>query len=128
MNLADLAAHLGATLQGDPAVNITGVAAIDTAGPGEVTFVSNPKYIALASTTKAGAVLVEPNFPEIAAATLRLANPYLAFARAIELFYQAPVLSGGDPSDGGDRADCEDWGRCAYWGLCGDLRSRYGGG
>ncbi len=67
MNLADLAAHLGATLQGDPAVNITGVAAIDTAGPGEVTFVSNPKYIALASTTKASAVLVEPNFPEIAA-------------------------------------------------------------
>ena len=95
MNLADLAAHLGATLQGDPAVNITGVAAIDTAGPGEVTFVSNPKYIALASTTKASAVLVEPKFPEIAAATLRLANPYLAFARAIELFYQPPAYLPG---------------------------------
>jgi UDP-3-O-[3-hydroxymyristoyl] glucosamine N-acyltransferase len=40
-------------------------------------------------------VLVEPGFPEIPAATLRITNPYLAFARAIELFYQPPVYAPG---------------------------------
>ena len=95
MKLADLAKHLGATLQGDPAVSITGVASIESAGAGELTFVANPKYASLARTTQAGAVLVEPAFPEIPAATLRLENPYLAFARAIELFYQPPTYSPG---------------------------------
>jgi len=95
MKLADLAQHLGATLQGDPAVDVTGVASIETAGPGEITFVANPKYAALARTTRAAAVLVEPSFPELSAATLRLKNPYLAFAHAIELFYQAPSYPPG---------------------------------
>jgi UDP-3-O-[3-hydroxymyristoyl] glucosamine N-acyltransferase len=95
MKLADLAQHLGATLQGDPAANITGVAAIETAGPGEVTFVANPKYASLARSTHASAVLVEPSFPKITASTLRIDNPYLAFARAIELFYQPPAYAPG---------------------------------
>jgi UDP-3-O-[3-hydroxymyristoyl] glucosamine N-acyltransferase len=95
MKLADLAHHLGATLQGDPSTQITGVAAIDTAAPGDLTFVANPKYASLARTTKATAVLVEPAFAEIPAATLRIENPYLAFARAIELFYQPPAYAPG---------------------------------
>jgi UDP-3-O-[3-hydroxymyristoyl] glucosamine N-acyltransferase len=95
MKLADLAKHLGATLQGDPHAKITGVAAIETATPGHLTFVANPKYASLARTTKATAVLVEPGFSEIPAATLRIENPYLAFARAIELFYQPPAYAPG---------------------------------
>lgn len=95
MKLADLAKHLGATLHGDPTADITGVAAIDAAAPGDLTFVANPKYASLARTTQATAVLVEPEFAEIAAATLRIENPYLAFARAIELFYQPPTYAPG---------------------------------
>jgi UDP-3-O-[3-hydroxymyristoyl] glucosamine N-acyltransferase len=95
MKLADLAQHLGAALRGDPSTAITGVASIETAGPGDLTFVANPKYSALARTTKASAVLVEPDFAEISAATLRIVNPYLAFARSIEIFYQPPVYSPG---------------------------------
>ena len=95
MKLADLAQHLGATLQGDPAILITGVASIETAGPGDLTFVANPKYAALARTTRAGAVLVEPDFTEIHASTLRITNPYLAFARAIEIFYKSPAYPPG---------------------------------
>jgi UDP-3-O-[3-hydroxymyristoyl] glucosamine N-acyltransferase len=95
MKLADLAQHLGANLRGDPAAVITGVAAIETAGTGEVTFVANPKYASLARSTQASAVLVEPSFPEITASTLRIDNPYLAFARAIELFYQPPAYAPG---------------------------------
>jgi UDP-3-O-[3-hydroxymyristoyl] glucosamine N-acyltransferase len=95
MKLADLAQHLGATLVGDPSAQITGVAAIDTATPGDLTFVANPKYASQARTTNATAVLVEPGFTEISAATLRIDNPYLAFARAIELFYQPPAYAPG---------------------------------
>lgn len=95
MKLASLAAHLGAELRGDGEVEIQGVCGIEEAGPGYVTFVANPKYAALARTTEASAVLVTPDFPEIAAATLRLANPYLAFARTIELFYQPPAYAPG---------------------------------
>ncbi|MBS1822742.1 MAG: UDP-3-O-(3-hydroxymyristoyl)glucosamine N-acyltransferase [Acidobacteria bacterium] len=95
MKLSDLAQHLGATLRGDPSADITGVASIETAGPGEITFVANPRYASLARTTQASAVLVEPAFPDIPAATLRIANPYLAFARTIEVFYQAPSYPPG---------------------------------
>jgi UDP-3-O-[3-hydroxymyristoyl] glucosamine N-acyltransferase len=90
LKLGKLAEYLDATLVGDPAGEITRVAGIESAEPGDLTFVSNPKYAALARTTKATAILVEPNFPEVRTATLRVDNPYLAFAFAIELFYRSP--------------------------------------
>jgi UDP-3-O-[3-hydroxymyristoyl] glucosamine N-acyltransferase len=60
-----------------------------------VTFVANPRYASLARKTNAAAVLVEPGFQEISAATLRLTNPYLAFSRALALFYQPPAYAPG---------------------------------
>jgi UDP-3-O-[3-hydroxymyristoyl] glucosamine N-acyltransferase len=87
MKLGDLAATLGAELRGDAELEVTGVKGIEEAGPGEVTFVANPRYTALARTTHAAAVLVEPGFQELATATLRIKNPYLAFSRALALFY-----------------------------------------
>jgi len=95
VTLAELADHLNATLHGNPSARITRVAGIEDAAPGDLAFVANPKYASLARTTQATAVLVEPEFPEISAATLRLKNPYLAFARAIELFYQPPAYAPG---------------------------------
>jgi len=95
LTLAELAKQLHATLEGDPRKTVTRVAGIETAVGGDLTFVSNPKYAGLARTTKATAILVEPGFPEIATATLRIENPYLAFARAIELFHEAPAYAPG---------------------------------
>ena len=95
MKLAILAQTLDVALHGDPDLEITGVAGIEEAAAGQVTFVANPKYAALARTTQAAAVLVTPDFPEITAATLRTGNPYFAFARAIEIFYQPPVYAPG---------------------------------
>lgn len=91
MQLSEIAARLECALRGDGSLEITGVSGIDEAMPGHLTFVSNPKYAAKARTTKAGAVIVANDFPDIEAATLRSANPYLTFARAVELFYEAPV-------------------------------------
>jgi len=95
MTLTEVADHLGAKLTGNPQQPIVGVAGIEEAGDGQITFVANPKYAALARTTRAAAVLVEPDFPEISTPTLRIANPYLAFARLIELFYQPPTYPAG---------------------------------
>jgi UDP-3-O-[3-hydroxymyristoyl] glucosamine N-acyltransferase len=100
MKLSAIAAALGARLEnGSPDVEITGLNGIELAGPGELTFVSNPKYSAAARTTRASAVIVGEDFPAIAAAMLRARDPYLAFARALELFHPAvPYAPGVHPT------------------------------
>jgi UDP-3-O-[3-hydroxymyristoyl] glucosamine N-acyltransferase len=95
VKLSEIAARLDCTLKGDGNLEITGVVGIEKAEAGHLTFVSNPKYAAKVHTTKASAVIVAPDFPDIGAATLRSTNPYLTFARAIELFYQAPQQGRG---------------------------------
>jgi UDP-3-O-[3-hydroxymyristoyl] glucosamine N-acyltransferase len=95
VKLTDIAARLDCILRGDGDVEIMGVAGIDEANAGHLTFVSNPKYAAKARTTRASAVIVSPDFPEIETATLRSLNPYLVFARAVELFYQSPKPAPG---------------------------------
>lgn len=95
MKLSELAVALDAELRGDGKIEITGIAGIEDAGPTQVTFVSNKKYAALAHSTRAAAVLVEHGFPEISTSTLRLADPYLAYAKTIEFFYQEPSYAPG---------------------------------
>jgi UDP-3-O-[3-hydroxymyristoyl] glucosamine N-acyltransferase len=96
MKLSKLAKALKATIDnGSPEIEITGVAGIEEAVAGHVTFVSNPKYAAAARTTRASAVIVSENFPATSTAMLRSKNPYFAFARAVELFYQPPAYVPG---------------------------------
>jgi len=95
MKLAELADRLGAELRGDGDLEVTEVRGIEEAGPHAVTFVANPKYASLARATRAAAILVAPDFPEISAATLRLANPYFAFSQALGFFYQPPHYAPG---------------------------------
>ena len=89
MKLSEIAQRLEARLDGADC-DITGVAGIEEAHEGQITFVSNPKYASAAKSTKASAVIVGEEFPAIAAATLRTKNPYLTFARAISIFYNPP--------------------------------------
>ncbi len=95
MKLSDLAQRLGASLEGDGSAQITGIAGIEHAGPGQLTFVANKRYASLARTTRAAAILVEPAFAPLSTPTLRVPDPYLAFAQAIELFYQPPAYPPG---------------------------------
>src|ERR1700733_8162757 len=91
MKLSAIAAALHARLDnGSPDTEITGLNGIDQAGPGELSFVSNPKYAAAARSTRASAVIVAEDFPAIPAEIemLRAKNPYLTFAQPLELFYQ----------------------------------------
>ena len=91
MKLAQITSKLGARLEnGSPETEITGVAGIENAGPGELTFISNPKYAQLARSTRASAVIVAEDFPAISTAMIRSKNPYLDFARALEMFANPP--------------------------------------
>jgi UDP-3-O-[3-hydroxymyristoyl] glucosamine N-acyltransferase len=94
MRLSGIATAIGARLQGED-LEISAIAGIDHAKPGELTFVSNPKYVAAARTTKASAVIVADDFPPLERPTLRTRDPYLAFARALELFYEPPKYATG---------------------------------
>ncbi len=92
MRLVDLAEALGCELRGDGDIEIVGVAPIESAGPGQLTFVANPRYGRHLGTTQASAVILPSDAPEVALASLRGSDPYLSFARAIELFYR-PIAS-----------------------------------
>lgn len=89
MKLSAIASALQVRLEnGSPDLEITGLNRIEQAAPGDLTFVSNPKYSAAARSTRASAVIVGEDFPVIPAAVLRAKDPYLTFARALELFHQ----------------------------------------
>jgi UDP-3-O-[3-hydroxymyristoyl] glucosamine N-acyltransferase len=101
MKLSELAKTLSCRLEGPPEIEIQGVAGIEQATSGQLTFLANKRYIPLLKTTQASAVLIEegapldraPNLPPLTA--LRTANPYLAFAHALELFYKPPRYEPG---------------------------------
>ena len=101
MKLQELANRLGCRLEGDPELEISGVAGIDHAQPGQVTFLANRRYAPQLKTTKASAVLLEEGVALerdagfTPPAALRTVNPYLAFASAIEIFYSAPAYRPG---------------------------------
>ncbi|MFZ0478681.1 MAG: UDP-3-O-(3-hydroxymyristoyl)glucosamine N-acyltransferase [Terriglobales bacterium] len=91
MKLSDIANSIRATIDNaSPDTRITGVSGIEHAQPGQLTFVANKKYAAAAKTTHASAVIVDEHFPAISTGMLRTKNPYLAWAKAVELFYQPP--------------------------------------
>jgi UDP-3-O-[3-hydroxymyristoyl] glucosamine N-acyltransferase len=96
MKLSQISEALCATLDNaSPNTEIIGVAGIEHAAAGQLTFVSNPKYNAAARTTQASAVIVSESFPALATGMLRSKNPYLAWAKAIELFYRPPQYAPG---------------------------------
>jgi len=90
MRLDEIAAALGCELIGDGGIEIRGVAGMEHAAPDELTFLANPKYAHKVKHTRAGAILVSEPVRDLPIACLVSANPYLDFARALELFYQPP--------------------------------------
>jgi UDP-3-O-[3-hydroxymyristoyl] glucosamine N-acyltransferase len=86
VKLRDLAAALDCVLEGDGGIEILRVAGIQDAGPGDITFVANPKYEKQVASTRASAVILRHGVPAAPSATLRADDPYLAFARAVRVF------------------------------------------
>src|SRR5262245_66140672 len=86
MTLRELGERLACRLEGDGEIEIVRVAGIEDAGPGDLTFVANSKYLPTLATTGASAVLLRDDAAAPRLAVLRTADPYLAFARAVGLF------------------------------------------
>ena len=84
MTLGELARQLDCPVEGDSAIEIHRVAKIETAGPGDVTFLANPKYASALATTKASAVIASAAITAAPCAIIRSATPYLTFARAAQ--------------------------------------------
>jgi UDP-3-O-[3-hydroxymyristoyl] glucosamine N-acyltransferase len=92
MTLRELATALGCLIESCPeneaGLEITGVRGMEQAERGHITFLSNPKYAPRLKSTRASAVIASQ--PVAGIPTLVSTNPYLDFARALELFYQPP--------------------------------------
>ena len=94
--LKELAEYVGGTVVGDPTVKITGVMSIDDAQEGYITFISNEKYTRKVHQTKASAIIVSPKLKDTKRNLLVSKNPYLAFAKLVELLmYKKPTYTKG---------------------------------
>jgi len=87
LTLAELAAALGGTVEGDDQTEVGDVAPIESAGPGDLSFVANEKYRRHIETTSASALILDETTPCARVPVIRHRNPYLAFARAVSLIY-----------------------------------------
>jgi len=88
MKLHEAAALVGAAVpEGAGDIEITGVASVAEAGPGEVTFFAHPRYLVALRSSRAAAAFVPEDFSEnIAPVALRVAQPAAAFARILAAF------------------------------------------
>lgn len=90
--LADL---LNCGVAGDRQTEVRGVATLETAGEGEISFLANTKYAPKVKASKASAIIASQPIQNTAAATLISTNPYYDFARVLGLFYQPPAPAPG---------------------------------
>jgi UDP-3-O-[3-hydroxymyristoyl] glucosamine N-acyltransferase len=99
--LAEIAERTGGRLFGDAQCTITGVADIRDAGPGDITFVANPRYLRDLPGTRASAVIIagDVTVPEGRNGLVH-ANPSLAFAQVVEMLFPPPARPkpGVDPN------------------------------
>jgi UDP-3-O-[3-hydroxymyristoyl] glucosamine N-acyltransferase len=72
-----------------------GAAGLNEAGPGQVTFLSNPRYTTRVKATHAAAIYAAENveFDRADIAVLRAKDPYLAYTRALRLFHPEPCFA-----------------------------------
>ncbi len=85
--LKEIALFVEGELVGDEVIKIKGLAGIEEAGPGELTFLANPKYKSFLDKTKASAVIVGQDIKKSKVPVIRCKNPRFAFCKAMELFF-----------------------------------------
>lgn len=93
--LGQLAATLGLTLEGDAARTVTAVAALETAGPHDITFVTDARHHAAALVSKAGAFLAPPDLSGLPGPVLRAPVPRLALAQLLAVFHPPAAATPG---------------------------------
>jgi UDP-3-O-[3-hydroxymyristoyl] glucosamine N-acyltransferase len=94
MKLKEIAALVNGQIVGAGETEITGVSGLSETGPGHITFLSSPKLLEAANASEASAIIVKEANPEISKPQVVVANPQLAFAKLLGIFYlkQKPCL------------------------------------
>jgi UDP-3-O-[3-hydroxymyristoyl] glucosamine N-acyltransferase len=96
VKLADIVAKLGGEAVGEVSAPLTGVATLDSAGPGQIAFLANPKYRGKLASTRASAVIVGPGDRDAASMPRIVSeNPYAYYARTVALFNPPPAVQPG---------------------------------
>ena len=97
--LQELADRLGGRVIGDASRRVDKVAALADAGPSDLSFLANPKYLDQARRTSAGAVLVAPGVDLPGVTLLVVADPYLALASVLEILHPSQRHAAGISPD-----------------------------
>ncbi len=94
--LSELSGRFGLTLRGDANHQVSGVGTLEAAGPQDVSFLSNRKYLAQVSSTRAGVVILKPDDASKCKVNCLLSDdPYVSYARIADLFdYRTPPAPG----------------------------------
>jgi len=87
LSLIEIAELVQGELEGEDVNNIHGVAKIEDAGIGEITFISNPRYEKFIETTRASAILVGKDFPRVTKPIIRTQDPYFSFLKVLRIFH-----------------------------------------
>lgn len=93
--LKEIGARVNGSVRGDADIEISGIAGIGEAVPGEMTFVSNPKYLSRLSGTRASAVIVAEAVEGLGISQLVVSNPYFAFSQVVSLYHAKPYVPSG---------------------------------
>jgi UDP-3-O-[3-hydroxymyristoyl] glucosamine N-acyltransferase len=94
-SLGEIAERVGGKLEGSPEIPICGVDGLETAGPDKLSFVTNPRYVRHITQCRAGALIVPPSLGDVDYARIVAEQPYLALAKAAQMFAEPPLLEPG---------------------------------
>ena len=92
---AEIAKHIGGEIVGDGAVPLRSFAPADRAQPGDLTFAENDEFLAKAEASAASAILVDGKAVSTKKVLIRVANPRIAFAKVLPLFFPEPIFAPG---------------------------------
>jgi UDP-3-O-[3-hydroxymyristoyl] glucosamine N-acyltransferase len=114
LTISKIAEILGGKVDGDGSAEITGLAKIEEAQSGQLSFIANSKYHKFIEKTQASAILVDLDFPKSDRTLIRIRNPYFAFLKMAEQFYvQEPQVALGIHHTAVIGQDCEIGEKCA---------------
>lgn len=108
--LKELADYVGGEVAGDGNIKIKGVMTIDEASEGYITFVSNKKYIKKLEQTGASAIIASPDIDIKDKNLLITKNPYLAFAKVVDLMMNPEKVYPGTLDDSARVSDSAELG------------------
>jgi UDP-3-O-[3-hydroxymyristoyl] glucosamine N-acyltransferase len=94
-SLGELARLVGGDLEGDPTLEIRGFASLESAGPGDLSFLTAERHLDAAHGSAAAALIAPPGIDLAGRPAVRVPQPYAAIATVLRLFFPEPAAIPG---------------------------------